>query len=43
MYRNLLCELNAFASRKYNAYWFESGTPTFLINKLKETGYDIKK
>ncbi|MGM9812542.1 MAG: AAA family ATPase, partial [Muribaculaceae bacterium] len=28
--------LLAFAKRKIDSYWFESGTPTFLIEKLKE-------
>ena len=28
--------LNAFQDRTLNSYWFESGTPTFLIEKLKE-------
>ena len=28
--------LNAFQDRALKSYWFESGTPTFLINKLKE-------
>jgi len=25
--------------KKYKNYWFESGTPTFLINLIKETNY----
>ncbi len=28
--------LNAFADRKLNAYWFGSGTPTFLVNMLRK-------
>ena len=28
--------LNAFQDRALKSYWFESGTPTFLINKLME-------
>ena len=28
--------LNAFQDRALKSYWFESGTPMFLINKLKE-------
>ena len=28
--------LKAFQDRALKSYWFESGTPTFLINKLKE-------
>ena len=27
--------LNAFASRKIKSYWFESGTPTFLIQQMR--------
>ena len=26
----------AFAKNKINSYWFESGTPTFLIEKMRE-------
>lgn len=33
--------LNTFASRKFNDYWFETGTPTFLVKMLKLTNYDI--
>ena len=28
--------LNCFAKQKIGAYWFGSGTPTFLINKMRE-------
>ena len=28
--------LNCFADGKFNSYWFESGTPTYLINKMRE-------
>jgi len=28
--------------KKYKNYWFESGTPTFLINWIKENGINIK-
>ena len=35
--------LNAFANKKFRNYWFESGTPTFLIKKLRESDFDIKK
>ncbi|MGM9708862.1 MAG: ATP-binding protein [Prevotella sp.] len=28
--------LNAFQDKALNSYWFESGTPTFLIEKLRE-------
>lgn len=30
--------LNAFQDHELNSYWFESGTPTFLIEKLREFG-----
>ena len=33
--------LKAFASRKLDNYWFESGTPTFLIRQLKHFQTDI--
>ena len=28
--------LNCFADKKYGAYWFSSGTPTFLINMMRK-------
>ena len=30
--------LNAFADRKFNSYWFGSGTPTYLIKMLEKFG-----
>ena len=33
--------LNAFAKERFGSYWFETGTPTFLVNYLKETHYFI--
>lgn len=35
--------LNAFQKNTFGNYWFESGTPTFLIKKLRERDFDIKK
>lgn len=35
--------LNAFAQNNFGNYWFESGTPTFLVKKLRETDFDIKQ
>ena len=35
--------LNALADRKFNMYWFATGTPTFLIDKLKESNFDAKQ
>ncbi len=29
--------LNTFASDKFREYWFETGTPTFLVTLLKQT------
>ena len=33
--------LKAFAQKKIKGYWFESGTPTFLIQQMKRFGTDI--
>ena len=33
--------LNAFAKERFGSYWFETGTPTFLVNYLKEAHYFI--
>ncbi len=33
--------LNCFDTNKFKNYWFESGTPTFLPNLLKEQNYNI--
>ena len=35
--------LNTFASNKFREYWFETGTPTFLVELLKQTEYDITR
>ncbi|MDD7409537.1 MAG: AAA family ATPase [Anaerovoracaceae bacterium] len=34
--------LNALADGNFGNYWFETGTPTFLINKLRASSYDAK-
>nr|WP_303935850.1 ATP-binding protein [Treponema denticola] len=31
--------LNAFSRRDFRDYWFQSGTPTFLVNYLKKAHY----
>ncbi len=31
--------LNAFSKRDFRDYWFQSGTPTFLVNYLKKAHY----
>ena len=33
--------LSAFAKREIKSYWFSTGTPTFLVNYLKEAYYYI--
>ncbi len=33
--------LNAFIDQEMNNYWFESGTPTYLIRQLQHFGTDI--
>ncbi len=33
--------INFFNEKKFKNYWFESGTPTFLVNLIKEKNYYI--
>ena len=33
--------LNTFDSLKFKEYWFETGTPSFLVKVMKNTSYDI--
>ena len=35
--------LHAFSEKKFGSYWFESGTPTFLIEKLNSVNFDARK
>ena len=35
--------LNAFSEKKFGSYWFESGTPSFLIDRLKKSSFDPKR
>lgn len=35
--------LSALEDREFDAYWFETGTPTFLVRKLRENCFDAKK
>ena len=35
--------LNAFFDREFGSYWFATGTPIFLIKKLRENSFDIRK
>ncbi len=33
--------LNTFDSGEFKEYWFETGTPTFLVKVMQETDYDV--
>jgi hypothetical protein len=35
--------LNTFDSLDFGYYWFKTGTPTFLVNALRNYNYDIRK
>ena len=35
--------LHSFDERRFGNYWFESGTPTFLIKKLEAARFDVRK
>ena len=35
--------LNTFKSREYGSYWFETGTPTYLVELLKKSDYDLEQ
>jgi len=35
--------LNALDSAEFGNYWFSTGTPTFLVELLKKTDYDLRK
>lgn len=34
--------LNAFFSKEFSNFWFQTGTPTFLVELLKESDYDLR-
>ena len=34
--------LNAFFSKEFSNYWVQTGTPTFLVELLKESDYDLR-
>ena len=34
--------LNALAKSRFDDYWFASGTPTFLVEMLKRTDFDLR-
>ena len=35
--------LNTFAKKRYGNYWFETGTPTYLVELLKQHKYNLYK
>ena len=35
--------LNALAKSRFGDYWFASGTPTFLVEILKKTNFDLRE
>lgn len=35
--------LNAFKQKKFKAYWFETGTPTYLVKLLQKHNYDLEQ
>ncbi|PRX16915.1 PD-(D/E)XK nuclease superfamily protein [Orenia metallireducens] len=35
--------INLFSSRRFNNYWFTTGTPSFLIDLIKESNYDVSQ
>lgn len=35
--------LNAFKRKKFGSYWFETGTPTYLVKLLKKHHYDLER
>ena len=35
--------LNTFAKMKFGSYWFETGTPTFLVELLQRSKYDLHR
>ena len=35
--------MKALYEKNFGSYWFETGTPTFLIKQLKESHFDVRK
>lgn len=35
--------LNAFKYKEFNSYWFETGTPTYLVELLKKHHYNLQR
>ncbi len=34
--------LNAFDAQEFGDYWFQTGTPTYLVDLLKQSDYDLR-
>ncbi len=34
--------INAFATKSLENFWFSTGTPSFLINKLRQNNFDVR-
>lgn len=34
--------LGAFLDKEFGSYWFETGTPSYLVKRLKESRFDIR-
>jgi len=34
--------LNVFQKQKFGNYWFQTGTPTYLVDLLKQSDYDLR-
>lgn len=35
--------MNAFKRNKFGSYWFETGTPTYLVELLKKHHYNLER
>lgn len=35
--------LSALSKKRFGNYWFSSGTPTFLVEMLQKTNYDLRE
>lgn len=35
--------INALCDKEFNAYWFETGTLTFLIKMIRENNFDVRR
>ena len=35
--------LKAFYEKNFGSYWFETGTPTFLVKKINNSSFDVQK